>query len=45
MQFQNNNDNIMKLYHKYKDNPKIKWKESIKKIVGIEIPTEAGLDI
>jgi len=36
---------IWDLYKKYKDHPKIKWKESVKKIVGIEIPTERGLDI
>lgn len=40
-----NDDNIWELYKKYKDHPKIKWKESIKKIVGLEIPTEPGLDI
>ncbi|RLB60555.1 MAG: hypothetical protein DRH08_15220 [Deltaproteobacteria bacterium] len=38
-------ERIMELYELYKDNPTIKWKESIKKIVGIEIPTQAGLDI
>jgi len=38
-------DRIMELYELYKDNPLIKWKESIKKVVGIEVPTEAGLDI
>lgn len=36
---------IIPLYEKYKDNPKIKWKESIKKVVGLKIPTKAGLDI
>jgi len=25
--------------------PKVKWKESIKKVIGLEVPTEAGLDI
>jgi DNA repair photolyase len=40
-----NDINIMKLYEQYKDDPIIKWKESIKKVVGLEIPTEAGLDI
>jgi DNA repair photolyase len=42
------NENIWKLYRKYRDYylyPKIKWKESIKKVVGLEIPTEVGLDI
>jgi len=37
--------NILSIYSEFKDNPKIKWKESIKKIVGIDIPSEAGLDI
>jgi len=36
---------IMKLYSRYKDNPQIKWKESIKKAVGLEIPMEKGLDV
>jgi hypothetical protein len=35
---------IVELYNKFKDNPKLKWKESIKKIVNIEIPTIKGLD-
>ena len=38
-------DWVKHLYDKYRDNPKIKWKDSIKKIVGIERPTKAGLDI
>jgi DNA repair photolyase len=38
-------DRIIKLYELYKDHPKIKWKESIKSVVGIDIPTEPGLDI
>lgn len=38
-------ENVRALYEKYKDDPKVKWKESIKKVVGIEVPTEAGLDI
>lgn len=33
------------LYNNLKSNPKIKWKESIKKIVGLTIPTVKGLDI
>jgi DNA repair photolyase len=36
---------IEKLFDRYKDDPKIKWKESIKKIVGLSIATEKGLDI
>lgn len=35
---------IWDLYLRYKDNPKVKWKESIKKVVGLEIATEPGLD-
>ena len=37
--------NIKALYQRLKDNPKIKWKESIKKVVGIEMPKAVGLDI
>lgn len=38
-------DEIIKaIYERHKDNPKVKWKESIKKIVGIEEAKEAGLD-
>lgn len=33
------------LYEKLKDNPKVKWKDSIKKIVKIERSTQKGLDI
>jgi len=39
------NENIISLYQALKDNLKIKWKESIKDIVGIKISTERGLDI
>jgi DNA repair photolyase len=36
---------IHDLYDNYAGNSKIKWKESIKKIVGLELPKEVGLDI
>jgi DNA repair photolyase len=36
---------IKELYNRYKDNPIIKWKESIKKVVGLAVPTTKGLDI
>ena len=36
--------NIKQLLSQYKDNPLIKWKDSIKKIVGLEVATEPGLD-
>jgi len=35
---------VLDIYDFFKDNTKIKWKESIKKIVNIEIPTTKGLD-
>jgi len=38
-------ERIRALYDRLKDEPKVKWKESIKSVVGIEIPTEAGLDV
>ena len=38
-------EHIKELYELYKTDPIIKWKESIKKVVGIEVPTELGLDI
>ena len=38
-------ENIQKLYERFKGNPKIKFKDSIKKIVGIEAPQAIGLDI
>jgi DNA repair photolyase len=40
-----NDARIRDLYLKYRDNPKIKWKESIKKVIGIEVPKQAGLDM
>jgi DNA repair photolyase len=36
---------ISGLYGRLKDNPKIRWKDSIKKMLGLERPTAAGLDI
>ena len=37
--------NIWKIYNEMEDNPLVKWKDSIKKVVGIESPSEPGLDI
>ena len=37
--------NIKRIYEWFKDNPKVKWKDSIKKVVGIETPKETGMDI
>ena len=36
---------ILAVYEQFKDDPIIKWKDSIKKVVGIARPEEAGLDI
>ena len=36
--------NIKILYRKLKNNPKIKWKESIKKVLNLEVSTVKGLD-
>ena len=36
---------IKYIYNLYKDNPKVKWKDSIKQVVGLKRPTEKGLDI
>ena len=35
---------ILALYHRYRKDPKIKWKDSIKKVVGLDRPDVAGLD-
>ena len=37
-------DRIKALYGRLEDHPKVKWKESIKAVVGIDLPTEVGLD-
>jgi DNA repair photolyase len=38
-------ENIFKIYSELKNIPLVRWKESIKRVVGIEPPSEAGLDI
>lgn len=38
-------ERILALYERMKDYSKVKWKESIKKVVGIEEPPEIGMDI
>ena len=40
-----NDDWIRALYRKYCDDDKVKWKDSIKKVVGLKRPTRKGLDI
>jgi DNA repair photolyase len=39
------NSVIKAIYQRHKGNPMIKWKEEIKKVVGIPIPKQNGLDI
>ena len=36
---------IKELYAKYANHPQIKWKESIKKAVGLDLPDQIGLEI
>ena len=36
---------ILELYNRLCTNSKVKWKDSIKKVVGIVAPEVAGLDI
>jgi DNA repair photolyase len=36
---------VKALYQRYKNHPLIRWKDSIKEVVGVERPTEKGLDI
>lgn len=38
-------DKIKGIYARHKNNDKVKWKESIKDVVIIDIPTVSGLDI
>ncbi len=37
-------ENIFKIYSKLKSNSLVRWKESIKRVVGIALASEAGLD-
>ncbi len=36
---------IQEIYNALKDNPLVRWKESIKQVVGLELADEPGLDI
>lgn len=38
-------EKILAIYDALKNNPKIRWKESIKKVLGLPLATEAGQDI
>ena len=37
-------EKIKAIYEALKNEPKVRWKESIKAVVGLELPQEAGLD-
>lgn len=39
-----NDENIKALYEEFKDNPKVRWKDSIKQVVGLDRHTERGKD-
>jgi DNA repair photolyase len=45
VEWQSNDANILHLYELYKANPRFKWKENLKKVLNIEIPSLKGLDI
>jgi len=36
---------IVQIYQQLKDNPLVRWKESIKEVMGLKLATEKGLDI
>jgi DNA repair photolyase len=38
-------ERVLKLYRSYKNSPKIRWKDSIKKVIGIDLADQKGLDI
>lgn len=40
-----NDDAIRALHARYKDDSKIKWKDSIKQVVGLQRPTTSGMDV
>jgi hypothetical protein len=35
---------IEEIYHQLKNEPLVRWKESFKEVLGLELATEAGLD-
>ena len=40
-----NDDAIRDLYDRYQHDAKIKWKDSIKQVIGIQRPTTSGMDV
>lgn len=43
--FDQSDDWIRQLYERYRNDSMIKWKDSIKKVIGLDRPSEKGLDI
>ena len=39
------NEKIVAIYAELKGNPKVKWKESIKTVLGLKLAQKAGLDV
>lgn len=40
-----NDARLLQLYHELRSIPQVRWKESVKKVVGLELAEEPGLDI
>jgi hypothetical protein len=38
-------DKIRELFRRWRGHPSIRWKDSIKKVLGLERPMEKGLDL
>jgi len=38
-------ERIKEIYEQLKNEPKVRWKESFKEVLGLELPQEPGLDI
>jgi hypothetical protein len=45
VKWQNDNLNIESLYNTFCNNPRVKWKESLKKVLKIDVAEEIGMDI
>jgi DNA repair photolyase len=45
LSFLQRDESVVRLYESLKYHPKVKWKDSIKQVVGLDRPTEKGLDI
>ena len=45
IRFQKRGEEIFRIYNMFKDNPKVKWKESIKDVVGLSRVSKAGEDV